>query len=178
MSAVMVCSACVIPSRSSLRNMGNAGTYTLSLTNPQRKKSHGVRSGERGGQGRHATPSLGWIWLPCGCVSCDPGCTHWRSVISAWETWTVDAADGVRCARVRWAINFLLTFETAPFFCVHPVYESQTPNTVPYQRRFLNNRAVTSAIDISQPLMSSEIWLSRWWQWTLRFSVMWRRVVW
>jgi len=28
----------------------------------------------------------------------------------------------VLCARVRWEINFLLTFETAPFFCVHPVY--------------------------------------------------------
>ena len=41
---------------------------------------------------------------------------------SAWETWTVAAADGVRCARVSWEINFLLTFETAPFFCVYPVY--------------------------------------------------------
>ena len=30
----------------------------------------------------HAAPSLGWIWLPCGCVSCDPGCTHWRIVIN------------------------------------------------------------------------------------------------
>ena len=37
----------------------------------------------------------------------------------AWETWTVAATDGVRCARVRWEINFLLTFETAPFFCVY-----------------------------------------------------------
>jgi hypothetical protein len=54
-------------------------------------------------------------------VSCDPGCTHWRIVINAWETWTVAAADGVGCARVRWEINFLLTFETAPFFCVYPV---------------------------------------------------------
>ena len=35
---------------------------------------------------------------------------------------TVAAADGVRCARVRREINFLLTFETAPFFCVYPVY--------------------------------------------------------
>ena len=50
----------------------------------------------------HATPSLGWIWSPGGCVSCDPGCTHWRIVINAWETWTVAATDGVRCARVRW----------------------------------------------------------------------------
>jgi len=43
-------------------------------------------------------------------------------VINAWETWTVAAADGVRCACVRWEINFLLTFETAPFFYVYPVY--------------------------------------------------------
>ena len=49
------------------------------------------------------------------------GYTHWRIVINARETWTVAAADGVRCAHVRWGINFLLTFETAPFFCVHPV---------------------------------------------------------
>ena len=40
----------------------------------------------------------------------------------AWETWTVAAADGVRCTRVGWEINFLLTFETAPFFCVYPIY--------------------------------------------------------
>jgi len=40
---------------------------------------------------------------------------------SARDTWTVAAADGVCCARVRWEINFLLTFETAPFFCVYPV---------------------------------------------------------
>ena len=70
----------------------------------------------------HSTPSLGWIWLPCGCVSCGPGCTHWRILINTWETGTVAAADGVRFARVRWEINFLLTFETAPFFCKHPVY--------------------------------------------------------
>ena len=45
-----------------------------------------------------------------------------RTAGSAWETWTVAAADGVSCARVRWEINFLLTFETAPFICKHPVY--------------------------------------------------------
>ena len=28
----------------------------------------------------HAAPSLGWIWLPCGYVSCDPGCTLLRGV--------------------------------------------------------------------------------------------------
>ena len=48
--------------------------------------------------------------------------TSERTVGSAWETWTNAAADGVRCARVRWEINFLLTFETAPFICKHPVY--------------------------------------------------------
>jgi len=66
--------------------------------------------------------NLGWIWLPCGSASCDPGCTHWRNVINTWETGTVAAADRVRFARVRWEIDFLLTFETAPFFCEHPVY--------------------------------------------------------
>ena len=45
-----------------------------------------------------------------------------RTAGSAWETWTVAADDGVRCARVRWEIKFLLTFETAPLFCVYPVY--------------------------------------------------------
>jgi hypothetical protein len=39
---------------------------------------------------------------------------------------TVAAADGVRFARVRWEINFLLIFETAPFFCKHPVCEMTT----------------------------------------------------
>ena len=39
-----------------------------------------------------------------------------RTAGSAWETWTVAAADCVRCARVRREINFLLTFETAPLF--------------------------------------------------------------
>ena len=45
-----------------------------------------------------------------------------RTAGSACETWTAAAADGVRCARVRREINFLLTFETAPFFCVYPIY--------------------------------------------------------
>ena len=44
-----------------------------------------------------------------------------RTAGSAWETWTVAAADGARCARVSWEINFLLTFENAPFFCAYPV---------------------------------------------------------
>ena len=44
-----------------------------------------------------------------------------RTAGSAWETWTVAAADVVGCARVRWEIYFLLTFETASFFCVYSV---------------------------------------------------------
>ena len=44
-----------------------------------------------------------------------------RTPGSAWETWTVAAANGVRFARVRWEINFLLTSETSPFICKHPV---------------------------------------------------------
>jgi hypothetical protein len=35
----------------------------------------------------------------------------------------VAAADGVRCDRVSWEIYFLLTFETAQFFCVYPVHD-------------------------------------------------------
>jgi len=51
-----------------------------------------------------------------------PRSTHEkRAAGSAWETWKVAASDGVGCARVRWEINFLLTFETAQFFCVYPV---------------------------------------------------------
>ena len=49
-----------------------------------------------------------------------------RTAGSAWETWTVAAAGDVRCARVRWEINFLLTFGTAPFFCEYPVNKTVT----------------------------------------------------
>ena len=52
--------------------------------------------------------------------------TSERTAGSAWETWTVSAADGVRFARVRREINFLLTFETAPFICKHPVYKKSS----------------------------------------------------
>jgi hypothetical protein len=64
------------------------------------------------------------VWM------CDPGCTHWRIVINAWETWRVAATDGVGCARVRWEINFLLTFETAPFFCVYPVQQNSFSSSI------------------------------------------------
>jgi len=47
---------------------------------------------------------------------------------SAWETWTVATAEGVGCARVSWEINFLLTFETVPFFFVYPVYHCTNTN--------------------------------------------------
>ena len=50
--------------------------------------------------------------------------TSERTPGSAWETWTVAAANGVRFARVRWEINFLLTSETTPFICKHPVHLS------------------------------------------------------
>jgi hypothetical protein len=70
---------------------------------------------------RHATLSLGWVWLPCGCVSCDPRCTYWRTVINASETWTVPAADIVCLANVGWEIHFLIHFKTAPFF-VYALY--------------------------------------------------------
>ena len=81
-----------------------------------REKSHGVRSGERCGQGRRSlSPFTARPIQRCWR-------TRLRSTGSAWETWTVAAADGVRCDRVRWEINFLLNFETTPFFCVYPVY--------------------------------------------------------
>ena len=59
-----------------------------------------------------------WNWPSSPAVS-----TSERTPGSAWETWTVAAAGGVRFARVRREINFLLTFETAPFICKHPVYK-------------------------------------------------------
>jgi hypothetical protein len=48
-------------------------------------------------------------------------CARFRTAGSAYETWTVAAADGLCCVRERWEINFLLTFETVPFLCVYPV---------------------------------------------------------
>jgi hypothetical protein len=53
--------------------------------------------------------------------SCGPALSM-RSERSTWETWTVPAADRVCCACVGWEIKYLITFETAPFFCVCPVY--------------------------------------------------------
>jgi hypothetical protein len=45
------------------------------------------------------------------------------------------AADGVCFTRVRWEIDFLLTFETAPFFCEYPVYR-------PYPKFSVSNIAL------------------------------------
>jgi len=84
---------------------------------------------------------------------------------SAWETWTVATADGVRCARVGWEINFLLTFETAPFFCVYPVYTGCPRRNVPdFGRVFL----MLKYADITQntyiqswtvtEIMAREVW--------------------
>jgi hypothetical protein len=42
----------------------------------------------------------------------------------AQRTPSAAATVGVRCPRVRREINFLLSFETAPFFCVYSVYTS------------------------------------------------------
>jgi hypothetical protein len=56
-----------------------------------------------------------------------------RTAGSAWETWTVAAADGVCYARVMWDINCLFTFKTAPFFCVCPVlrwWEERRPHPI------------------------------------------------
>jgi len=40
------------------RLAGSAGTKTVSFTNPQKKKSHGVKSGDRGGQSINASSSF------------------------------------------------------------------------------------------------------------------------
>ena len=76
----------------------------------------------------HALPAVHFSCLLWGRgVSLQDGpavsTSEWTAC-SAWETWTVAAADGVRFACVRWEINFLFTFETASFICKHPVYLS------------------------------------------------------
>ena len=75
---------------------------------------HGVAAGSH----RKPFPAA----TPCCKLAPQPCSRHEkRTAGSAWETSTVAAADGVRFARVRWEINFLLTFETALFICKHPV---------------------------------------------------------
>jgi len=66
-----------------------------------------------------------------------------RTSGSAWETWAVAAADGVRCIRVRWEINFLLTFETAPFFCVYPVFAEYSQQDAKFHNFFISVRRYT-----------------------------------
>ena len=45
--------------------------------------------------------------------------TNERTAGRSWETWTVSAADGVCCARVRWEINFI---------CKHTVFTVSPSN--------------------------------------------------
>jgi hypothetical protein len=45
-----------------------------------------------------------------------------RTAGRAWETCTSVAADSVRFTHVRWEIDFLLTFETAPFYYERAVF--------------------------------------------------------
>ena len=71
----------------------------------------------------HALPAVRFSCLLHGPRSPSVS-TSERTAGSAWETWTVAAADGVGLARVRWEINFLLSFETAPFICKHPVFRT------------------------------------------------------
>ena len=52
-----------------------------------------------------------YLWLLCSV-----------SFVHGLETWRVATAEGVRCACVRWVIDLLLTFDSALFFCVYPVY--------------------------------------------------------
>jgi hypothetical protein len=124
----------------------------------------------------HATPGLGWVWLACGCVSCDQWRTYWRSVINAWETWIVATADGVCYAGVRWEINFLLTFETTPFFCVYSVLwltlrdrrclhlwdKSEQPSA---SGRLYRSRGKETSHTLSFLLMSSTRNRGDWWPW-------------
>jgi hypothetical protein len=50
--------AAVIWLRKSLRLAGSEGTKTVSFTNPQNKKSHGVKSGEQSGHRINASSSF------------------------------------------------------------------------------------------------------------------------
>ena len=59
---------------------------------------------------------------------------------------TVAAADGVRFARVRREINFLLTFETAPFICKRTVLQDDT-QSIQYQVSF-KSLSMTEFCDI------------------------------
>ena len=45
-----------------------------------------------------------------------------QTVGSAWETWTVAAADGVSCARVRWETNFFNFWNRTILLCIPCIY--------------------------------------------------------
>jgi hypothetical protein len=52
--------------------------------------------------------------------------SRWRYYLMFMGPWILRTFQyGVRCACIRREINFLLTFETAPFFCEYPVYIQQ-----------------------------------------------------
>jgi hypothetical protein len=66
--------------------------------------------------GAHRKPST--AATPSWKLVARPRCKHEKpNTGSAWETWTVPAADSVRWARVGSEINLLSTTEIAPFFC-------------------------------------------------------------
>ena len=69
-------------------------------------------------------------------------------MINAGETWRVAAADGVRCARVRSEINFLLTSETALFSCVYR--KRRTSQDI--LQRTVNSLAVLPGSSVYEPL--------------------------
>ena len=77
----------------------------------------------------HALPAVRSLVLTAGLRGQFP---RWRrsrkrlsvcSVSRCPDLWLQRSVQcSARCARVRWEINFLLTFETAPFICKHTVY--------------------------------------------------------
>jgi len=79
-----------------------------------------------------------------------------RTAGSAWETWTFAAADDVCCARVRREINFLLTFETAPFFCVYPVFWTYGQPLPPAQWNLTEERPKSSDLLFSSVIYFTE----------------------
>jgi len=120
----MVCSACVIRSRSSLRDMANGGTWTLSLTNAQRKKSHGVRSGERSGQGKR--------WLSPFAARPIQRC--WRTRLRSTRTFLWKLGEHrpvVECNRHNWC-SFRVTTSFPHHYFLHTLYIQQDESYTVY----------------------------------------------
>ena len=65
MSRSISATAAVIQLRNSWRLAGTGGTKTVSFTNPHKKKSQGVRSGDLGGQRINATSSCPKCVIQC-----------------------------------------------------------------------------------------------------------------